>query len=412
MLIAFAPFLRSDNAEALEIHAQFQSTSDQRAFLSAARQFLKRQQEGPTEAVVVEEAVSQSISSPDRPPRQATPTVPPIVPSDTTPVAPDLTEAMDGLTVKEDPIIPLQQSPPRRVAPFSPPGILSPPAGNGNWVPTPLGLSSPPPQITESVPDTPTTTELATELKTPIRHQPKRLWTCIEQQPGRMLGNNVPYGQVVVLRPRQELTARWMLPLKYLRERAQGREMTLREAVQDLAVGLFRRGCTENGSTVSIISKEILASPSENRNDYPFELDRRTEALVGTVPFYSPRTPGNVVLRLYWQNEPLYTLATGPTVSVQVSQGDVEPTLRFILSNFKAKKGSATSLSSLHSFTTVLEGLDLNPNSRQGFDGAGKATWGCICESRKGTWTWVQNMILQFALHDWRVAHSTLAYCT
>jgi hypothetical protein len=96
--------------------------------------------------------------------------------------------------------------------------------------------------------------------------------------------------------------------------------MTLRDALQHLCVGLFRRGCANNSS--SIISKEILA---DNGKDYPYQV--RGEAVVGTVPFYSPPTPGNVVLRLFWQNDPLHTLATGPTLAVKVDKGDVEPTL-------------------------------------------------------------------------------------
>jgi hypothetical protein len=107
---------------------------------------------------------------------------------------------------------------------------------------------------------------------------------------------------------------------------------------------------------------------------------RQWQGLSLPSPGGSP-TPGNVILRLFWQNDPLHTLATGPTLAVKVDKGDVEPTLRFILSNFKAKKGSATSLSSILSLTTVLENFSVVSGPQQGWE---KAAWGCICEARKG----------------------------
>lgn len=221
--------------------------------------------------------------------------------------------------------------------------------------------------------------------------QPKRIWTRLDQQPGRIFANNgAADGPMIHLRPRQELIAKWVLPLKYLRQRMQEKERvgaTIRDALQELTVGLFRRGCTENGTNASIISKEILAPSTENRNDYPYKVDQRTDCIYGTVPFYAPRTPGHVLFRLYWQDEPLYTLATGPTLFVRVSEEDFESTMRFILSNFKSRKGSATSLSSLNALSTVLDQFrpSNNNNNRRNnsWDSAGRAAWGCICESRK-----------------------------
>ncbi len=318
------------------------------------------------------------------------------------PCAADLEEEMTGLTVKEDPVVHVIQSPNRK-SPASPSGthIASPisPPPLGNWQPNPPGLSITPPGIPMTpdsavttpvirqslvethFPETaPTTTETLTAKPKHV-YQPKRLWTRIEEQPGRILANNVVIGNTLTLRPRQEFTAQWMLPVNYVKQHVseKGQEMaSLRDALTHLTVGLFRRGCTENSS--SIISKEVV---SEERRDYPFQI--KGDIVVGSIPFYSPRTPGNVVLRLYWDDDAIYTLATGPTLNVKVSQADVEPTLRFILSNFKAKKGSATSLSSLHSFTIVLETFQGYPNNnRQGWEGAGRATWGCLCESRKG----------------------------
>jgi hypothetical protein len=246
---------------------------------------------------------------------------------------------------------------------------------------TPLPSTRQPEEAT-TTPETPQLEEIPPipeAAKPKFAYQPKRLWTRVEEQPGRVLANNFPFGHVVNVRPRQELTAQWMLPLGYLQKHAEqhfvgSEKMTVRDALQHLCVGLFRRGSAENAS--SIISKEILG---EYGKDYAYQV--RGEAVVGTVPFYSPRTPGNVVLRLYWQNDPLYTLATGPTLAVQVDKGDVEPTLRFILSNFKAKKGSTTSLSSIISLTTLLENVCAVSGPRQGCE---KAAWGCICEARKG----------------------------
>jgi len=233
-------------------------------------------------------------------------------------------------------------------------------------------------------------TPQATQPKTPKKEfQPKRLWTHLEQQPGRILANNVAasVGMVLDLRPRQELTARWVLPIGYLKERAAGKNVKgVRDLLKYLSVGLFRRGCTENGFQASIISKEVLCPEGESRDDYPFRIINDT--VVGTVPFYSPRTPGHVVFRLYWREKPLYTLATGPTLNVRVTENDFESSIRFILSNFKGKKVNPTSLSPLNSLSLVLEQFKISSNKstsavQHQFESAGRAIWGCVCESRK-----------------------------
>jgi len=219
--------------------------------------------------------------------------------------------------------------------------------------------------------------------------QPKRLWTHLEQQPGKVLANNVraSVGMVLNLRPRQELTARWILPLSYLKEKNAGKDVkSARDLLKYLSVGLFRRGCTENGFQASIISKEILCPEGESRADYPFRV--ADDAIVGTVPFYSPRTPGHVVFRLYWRENSLYTLATGPTLNVRVTENDFESSIRFILSNFKGKKVNPTSLSSLNSLALVLEQFQISSKksasiAQHQFESAGRAVWGCVCESRK-----------------------------
>ena len=266
-------------------------------------------------------------------------------------------------------------------------------------------------QVTDAIGTNNANAAVPTATSAKKEYQPKRLWTRFEEQPGRIMANGVPAsdGSVLDLRPRQELTAKWMLPISYLRRRSAEKQnvKTIRDALSHLAVGLFRRGCTENGAHASIISKEVCLAPLENdsghsgsgsrSSDYPFQI--LNDTVVGTVPFYSPRTPGHVVFRLYWQDDPLTTLATGPTLNVRVTEDDFESSIRFILSNFKAKKVNPTSLSSLNSLVLVLEQFQLPglvPNASdshhqqqlaqqvpQHLEGAGRAVWGCICEARK-----------------------------
>ena len=192
--------------------------------------------------------------------------------------------------------------------------------------------------------------------------------------------------------------------------------LTIRDALSTLTVGLFRRGCTENGENSSIVSKEIVPDgESDNsshggpRDGYAFQVrhDLQPPSVVGTVPFYTPRTPGNVVLRLYFENEPVVTLATGPVVRVEIADAaGLESTLRFVLSNFKAKAGTVN-FTSLHNFAMLLEqfrpdedgGRQCGSRARGGgargrghgrgrmgrddYDGAGRAAFGCLAESRR-----------------------------
>jgi len=149
--------------------------------------------------------------------------------------------------------------------------------------------------------------------------------------------------------------------------------LTVRDALKDLSVGLFRRGA-DSGSQAAIISKEILAPndrsgrqggrPSE---DYFFNVDQQSDSIFGTVPFYAPRTPGNVVFRLYFEEEPHVTLATGPCIHVIPADGDIDSVLRFILSNFKSKIGNG--VSSMNSLAAVLNLFRPHQNERF-FDGA------------------------------------------
>ena len=256
-----------------------------------------------------------------------------------------------------------------------------------SWQPNIPNLTNPAEVKTE--PTSPSPTE-ATTSKPKSVYQPRRLWTRVDQQPGRILANDIGTKSTIPIQPRHELTAKWILPLKYLRGRAieknlNPESMSLKDALASLTIGLFRRGCAENGANASIISKEVSAVGTDNRSDFFFSIDKGADAVWGTVPFYAPRTPGHVLFRLFWQDEPLFTLATSPTLYVKVSENDFEPTLRFILSNFKSKKGSLTSLSSLNALASVLEQFQPS-NQRQNFnkwDAAGRAAWGCVCESRK-----------------------------
>ena len=210
--------------------------------------------------------------------------------------------------------------------------------------------------------------------------------------------NNNPDTSLIA-RPRSQLTARWILPLTYLRNRAlrrfeerkilndsSPRNLTIRDALKDLAVGLFRRGAMDSGSQSAIVSKEILSSEDVGQQtgrppeDYFFNVDQKSDSVFGDVPFYAPRTPGNVVFRLYFEDEPHVTLATGPCIRVIPADGDVDSVLRFILSNFKSK--NTNGISSMNSLASVFELFSTRQNERY-FDGAGRVAWGCICESRK-----------------------------
>jgi len=204
---------------------------------------------------------------------------------------------------------------------------------------------------------------------------PKRVWTHCDEQPGKILVNGCSGDDssiVLSFAPRDELTAHWGLSLGYLRNRAElkhGPNVSLEKVLSTLTLGLFRRGCTENGMQASIVSKGVLGD---------YWKDPASQTVRGKVPFYSPRTPGHVVFRLYWDDDPLYTLATGPGILVRVLEPDYESSVRFILSNFKGKKSNPTSLSSLHSLSTVLETKITRAN-----ESAARATWGCIQEARK-----------------------------
>lgn len=309
---------------------------------------------------------------------------------------------------------------------FSSTIIHNSPAVPSTMIPTAPRIPLPtlpiaPKPVNQNIPSTPAPSQsvqplpVETPAKVLPKWQPKRLNTRLQDQTGRILSNNISANVEGIphlsLGPRQELTATWELPLSYLRERTMrkikeeqekiadesGNEnpslsqktpenLTIRDALRTLTVGLFRRGCVENGSSHAIIAKEIVPSADreQQQEEYHFEINQQTGTIWGRVPFFTPRTPGNIVLRLYFEDEPIATLATGQFISVVVTWQDLDQTLRFILSNFKSKRGS-TNFSSIHSLAAVLEQYKapIHHQKSHGMDGAGRAAWGGICESRK-----------------------------
>jgi hypothetical protein len=357
----------------------------------------------------------------------------------------------------------LPQTPTTRSLPHKPKATaMGPPPGLGHLSPTPpanihsnavCALPSPgPPTTSEEAPkaekakvNTDDDTKETTPVKEKPKWQPKRFLTRVQEQPGKLIVNNehptlngYPH---IILPIKKEFVATWSLPLQYLQQRTLHKlqlkkekalsdtaaaaneevgkdkikevkapeSLTIRDALQSLTVGLFRRGCPENGTNHSIISKQVVPSKNTNddnnnnqsrssENEYHFEINNQTGVIYGTVPFYSPRTPGNVVLRLYFEDDAPVTLATSKCIKVTVNHDDLEQTLRFILTNFKTRKGSTSgSLSCIHSLASVLDQLPPLPSRHQNhqqnyhnqryrntaMDGAGRAAWGCICESRK-----------------------------
>jgi DNA polymerase sigma len=215
-----------------------------------------------------------------------------------------------------------------------------------------------------------------TEARTPAAKEAppaKRTWTRFEEQPGRVTVNGFDGSDpalVLYFGPRHELTATWSLPLDYLNQCRPGCT-SLDQALEGLTVGLFRRGCVENGVQASIISKQVLSCPD-------FGIDKPAGAVRGKVPFFSPRTPGHVLFRVYWERDPTRTLAMGPTLHIRVLEKDFDSSVRFILSNFKGKKSNPTSLSSLNTLAQVLETRISIPN-----ESAARALFGCVQEARK-----------------------------
>lgn len=488
------PYLKGDNAEATKIHEDYQETNDQKAFLSAARSFLGREQQRKQGGAPLPSESHQAKSSP-APPSQAHMSLGPSViqpPSiertqrlgpaslfpgpqqqtsagatlsipgfsgsnlfapnqdppgftghNSTPSRTSEVTGLNNMQSIEDGIESLFRSEPVPgnvssiwgASPSPAASVISPPRPNNNTQPKvsspwgnpnqlltpsrpaaplppsfaqpsqnqhpqhasrptnaslqlapgtpptrPINSQSNTPKSLPSAPATPKPTNDANDAPKTTRKEaipPKRVWCHFEEQPGRIFVNGFDGSDsslVLSAAPRQEMTALWSLPLSYLNQKRPGAK-SLQEALDGLTVGLFRRGCTENGTQASIISKKAVG---ENNRSYDFGVDPQSNSVRGKVPFFSPRTPGHVLFRLYWEEEPLYTLAIGPTIHVRVVESDFDSSIRFILSNFKGKKSNPTSLSSLNSLAQVMETHLTSPN-----DSAARAVWGCIQEARK-----------------------------
>jgi len=445
VLIAFGPHVRSGDSEASRVHQEYLSNKSQRDFIKNARKFLVEHESKPKTKVPENNSdgsVAKEVAdSYNKPVTQADRNISDKKAVSVSPSAPrpppGLQAPMQSVGMEDRKDSSINNNPPR-LPPgmgYPPPGMASlppqqrvtpnpsqnrpgPPPGMPAPIRTPtVGTASPlPKNPTSSIlpartPPPPAAAAAKSANNAPATTPAKpvkvrRTQTRCEQQPGRLFANEMPAAAFnsapepsLTARPRSELTARWVLPLPYLRNRALRRfeaqkavhgappqNLTIRDALDNLAVGLFRRGAMDSGSQSSIVSKEILGSsdsagktgrPSE---DYFFNVDQRTDSVFGTVPFYAPRTPGNVAFRLYYEDEPHVTLATGPCIHVIPADGDVDSVLRFILSNFKSKKTNG--ISSMNSLASVLELFSPRQNERF-FDGAGRVAWGCICESRK-----------------------------
>lgn len=287
------------------------------------------------------------------------------------------------------------------------------------------------------------------------KFQPKRLLLRHADQPGRVYALSTSRGAIqnrdhssfdrshdgtLMLPPKAEITASWQLPLEYIRKRALEiatiqekiiksssindiRSMTIQSALASLTIGLFRRGCAENGSKNAIIAKQIVCTNNSedgttrpnslsdamqllqhyeqhhgevtqvkkedktqyatNIETFPYSVNHELGIIHGTVPFFAPRTPGNVILRLYFEDDPIYTLATSQCISVCITPDTLQPTIAFILSNFRNQKGSGINFSSMHSLASVLEQVKSLGHNVRIDPTAGQKVWGAICESKK-----------------------------
>mmetsp|Transcript_26718 Transcript_26718/g.45385 ORF Transcript_26718/g.45385 Transcript_26718/m.45385 type:complete len:1139 (-) Transcript_26718:80-3496(-) len=479
VLIAFGPFIRAGNQDAVRVHQQYLSNNKQIEFINNARQFLIGQERRanetkpilPVEAKTVAEieaAHGNNNSTQKNAPHDVMqpnlPTLPPglLTPQKLPSLPPGLTSpqrqqqqpqqqhhhqggiqnnnmlrAMPvglghntnvlppgpppgmppgmGLPPPQNNTVSQINRPPGMPPPMRPtaaPAATEPmsslPKPSSSILPAPTPAPVLPPKESKTEPDT------TPAVKTPAK--PTKQWriqTRCEEQPGRLFANDMPAASFnlaataqnkptsLIARTRSELTARWVLPLPYLRNRAIRRfeelknaaeeskvtrpppqNLTIRDALKTLTVGLFRRGAMDNGASSSIVSKEILCADSKDGpdKDYFFNIDQRTDTVFGTVPFYAPRTPGNVVFRLYFEDEPHVTLACGPCIEVVPNDSDYDSVLRFILSNFKSKKTNG--MSSLSALATVFE-MFKPRRTNANFNDAGRMAWGCVCEARK-----------------------------
>ena len=427
------PYLKGNNAEATRIHEEYQSTNDQQSFLQAARLFLENQKEQQASSFL--STTTNSTTSPNpstftnsnslalEAQRGHPPNIQalnsngeqaselsytsqfPLNSEDRIissmeayhegVTTPSIDNGLRALMLNDDD--PIVTAPTQRgsiwayssvSSPITPPrtgldskAAFSPWENNGNH--NKLHPPPQPPSTEDSLLSSPLPTQPILETVPPPSvkreaHTAKRLWTHFPEQPGRIMVNGIsgedcsitiPYG------PKEEVSAHYSIPMTFIKnhckEQVDATDASLDKALSGLTVGLFRRGCTENGQQASIISKEIKG--------FDRWYDPRNDTVNGKVPFFSPRTPGNVLFRMYWENDPIHTVAMGPTLHVRIVEQDFESSVRFILSNFKGRKSNPTSLSSLHSLAAVLE----TPLNRRHDPMAARSVWGCVQEARK-----------------------------
>lgn len=365
ILIAFMPLLRHDkDQEAVEIYEAFQTTGNQATFLEQAQQLIlskQLQQQQPQGKIM------------DTPPAAAT---------GATPVE------EKSITTKVDSIASSGQSLVEKTSAV----------GDNMKISAEDGLNG--------SSDTVDQKDAVEEIKpATVQHTssylPKR---TMRNQPGTIVihGATTNRQQQGLVRPRQEIEARWSIPLSNIRlllsdalkkqdtdnvlETKDNAEVKLLQddirSTLQLSIGLFRLGTESNYNShskqnTSIISKEIES----------FQI--HDDMVMGKVPFYAPRTPGNVVFRMYMESNPIPTLATSSPICVQLLDPDLDPTLRFVLSGIKSRKGSA--LGSLYTVASVLSSWvtsssnstnTITTNSNY-YEAAGRTLWGCICECRK-----------------------------
>jgi DNA polymerase sigma len=411
ILISFMPYLKGSNPEAIRIHEEYQESHDQQSFVEKARLFLAQEKVPfdvtkmsmtnsttpnlpPMEQVIASTCRNKSES--DGQQRQQHSPRDLIHPQSEHQVhsvaevyrSNYLVAVEDGLKTlllnEDDPIVSVPLPGNQRAgsiwssttvaSPITPPHVG---VDNRPDIEDPrVNLGNDP--LLTSPPSNQPTRDGAMASSRKETFSVKRVWTHFAEQPGQIWVNRVSgedHSLVISLGPRGELAAKWSLPLDYVKQYRKedfiSSEESLDRLLTGLTVGLFRRGCTENGQQASIVSKEVVG--------FKHQFDPHSNTIIGTVPFFSPRTPGNVLFRMYWEPDPVHTLAIGPTLRVRINEEEFENSVRFVLSNFKGRKSNPTSLSSLHSLATVLE----TPLARRHDSSLARSAWGCIQEARK-----------------------------
>lgn len=336
----------------------------------------------------------------------------------------------------------------------NPPVVLNKPPG----IPAPVVQSAPPPIVPAPLPAPVVPIAPTIRTKRFTRNQPGTLTLnfpninrdCLP--PSQQ--NQQQQQQIIQLKPRSELIVQWQLPLTYLRSRPhtqKNKNISIKQALEGVTIGLFRLGSPDNLG--SIIAKNVLSSSSNAQAQVHVMTN---EIVCGQLPFYAPRSPGNVIFRLFIDtntnnnnknsqdkqdnkeeaeeeiiNENVRTLATSLPLKIMTRYTpETEACLRFLLSNFKSSsttssnnnnnnsstshhshkkdnnkknntsaandassldttKKTTTTATNFNSQITVMKSLSLvfadfcRGHRPENYDGASRAAWGCLCESKK-----------------------------